>query len=58
MVMAPDRSNQVHEAEMAANGIGKIDLVVMNLYPFEATVASGAEFRYGAVSNSQIKHDW
>lgn len=38
------RGNQKHEAEMAANGIGAIDLVVMNLYPFEATVASGAEF--------------
>lgn len=31
------RGNQKHEAEMAANGIGAIDLVVMNLYPFEAT---------------------
>lgn len=29
---------------MRENGIQKIDLVVMNLYPFEATVASGAEF--------------
>jgi phosphoribosylaminoimidazolecarboxamide formyltransferase / IMP cyclohydrolase len=29
---------------MAENGIQKIDLVVMNLYPFEATVASGAAF--------------
>lgn len=38
------RGNAKHEAEMAANGIGEIDLVVMNLYPFEATVASGADF--------------
>jgi phosphoribosylaminoimidazolecarboxamide formyltransferase/IMP cyclohydrolase len=29
---------------MVANAIAGIDLVVMNLYPFEATVASGADF--------------
>jgi phosphoribosylaminoimidazolecarboxamide formyltransferase/IMP cyclohydrolase len=29
---------------MLAHGIGPIDLVVMNLYPFEATVKSGADF--------------
>jgi phosphoribosylaminoimidazolecarboxamide formyltransferase/IMP cyclohydrolase len=29
---------------MDANGIGAIDLVVMNLYPFEQTVASGGDF--------------
>lgn len=28
-----------HEAQMAAHGIEPIDLVVVNLYPFEATVA-------------------
>lgn len=38
------RGNPKHEEEMEAHGIGKIDLVVMNLYPFEATVASGAEY--------------
>lgn len=31
------RGNAKHEQEMAANNIGKIDLVVMNLYAFEAT---------------------
>jgi phosphoribosylaminoimidazolecarboxamide formyltransferase/IMP cyclohydrolase len=31
-----------HVAQMAAHGIGAIDLVVVNLYPFEATVAGGA----------------
>jgi phosphoribosylaminoimidazolecarboxamide formyltransferase/IMP cyclohydrolase len=36
--------NPKHESEMADNGIKPIDLVVMNLYAFEATVASGAEF--------------
>ena len=30
---------------MAAHGIGAIDLVAVNLYPFEATVASGAARR-------------
>jgi phosphoribosylaminoimidazolecarboxamide formyltransferase/IMP cyclohydrolase len=38
------RGNPKHEAEMVDNNIGTIDLVVMNLYPFEATVNSGAEF--------------
>ena len=33
-----------HRAEMAAHGIEPIDLVVVNLYPFEATVAAGAGF--------------
>jgi phosphoribosylaminoimidazolecarboxamide formyltransferase/IMP cyclohydrolase len=31
-----------HAAQMQALGIAPIDLVVVNLYPFEATVASGA----------------
>ncbi|HNY32285.1 MAG TPA: bifunctional phosphoribosylaminoimidazolecarboxamide formyltransferase/IMP cyclohydrolase [Fibrobacteria bacterium] len=31
-----------HKAQMDQNGISPIDLVVVNLYPFEATVARGA----------------
>jgi phosphoribosylaminoimidazolecarboxamide formyltransferase/IMP cyclohydrolase len=31
-----------HVAQMAQHGIAPIDLVVVNLYPFEATVAQGA----------------
>ena len=31
-----------HLAQMAAHGIAPIDLVAVNLYPFEATVAKGA----------------
>jgi len=31
------RGNPKHESEMTANNIFKIDLVVMNLYAFEAT---------------------
>ncbi|WP_043342196.1 bifunctional phosphoribosylaminoimidazolecarboxamide formyltransferase/IMP cyclohydrolase [Belnapia moabensis] len=33
-----------HEAQMAEHGIAPIDLVAVNLYPFEATVAGGASF--------------
>ena len=37
------RDNPEHAAAMEAHAIGAIDLVVVNLYPFEATVARGAE---------------
>jgi phosphoribosylaminoimidazolecarboxamide formyltransferase/IMP cyclohydrolase len=33
-----------HAAAMAEHGIGGIDLLYVNLYPFEATVAAGAGF--------------
>ena len=33
-----------HKAAMDQHGIGGIDLLYVNLYPFEATVASGADF--------------
>ncbi|MFA5121699.1 bifunctional phosphoribosylaminoimidazolecarboxamide formyltransferase/IMP cyclohydrolase [Zavarzinia sp.] len=33
-----------HVAQMQEHGISNIDLVVVNLYPFEATVARGADF--------------
>ncbi|RVT43657.1 bifunctional phosphoribosylaminoimidazolecarboxamide formyltransferase/IMP cyclohydrolase [Sphingobium algorifonticola] len=36
------RDNADHVAAMAAHGIGAIDLVVVNLYPFAAKVAKGA----------------
>ncbi|KAA5605716.1 bifunctional phosphoribosylaminoimidazolecarboxamide formyltransferase/IMP cyclohydrolase [Roseospira marina] len=38
------RGNPEHEAAMAEHGIAPIDLVVVNLYPFESTVAKGADF--------------
>src|SRR5215813_3827095 len=38
------RDNKEHAAAMAAHGIAPIDLLVVNLYPFEATVAKGADF--------------
>jgi phosphoribosylaminoimidazolecarboxamide formyltransferase/IMP cyclohydrolase len=37
------RDNAEHTAAMEAHDIGAIDLVVVNLYPFEATVAKGSE---------------
>jgi len=36
------RDNAKHVAAMEEHGIGAIDLVVVNLYPFDATVAKGA----------------
>ena len=38
------RANPEHEAAMLAHGIAPIDLLVSNLYPFEATLAQGASF--------------
>ena len=37
------RDDPDHQAAMETHGIGGIDLLVVNLYPFEATVASGAD---------------
>ncbi len=39
-----DRANPAHMAALADHGIGPIDLLVVNLYPFEATLARGASF--------------
>ncbi|MBC7738905.1 MAG: bifunctional phosphoribosylaminoimidazolecarboxamide formyltransferase/IMP cyclohydrolase, partial [Candidatus Saccharibacteria bacterium] len=38
------RDLPAHVAQMDAHGIAPIDLVVSNLYPFEATVARGASY--------------
>jgi len=38
------RDNDDHVASMQEHGIGAIDLLVVNLYPFEATVAKGADY--------------
>jgi phosphoribosylaminoimidazolecarboxamide formyltransferase/IMP cyclohydrolase len=37
------RDNLVHMKQAQVHGIAPIDLVVVNLYPFETTVAAGAE---------------
>jgi phosphoribosylaminoimidazolecarboxamide formyltransferase / IMP cyclohydrolase len=38
------RVNPEHQASMLAHGIEPIDLLVVNLYPFEATVAAGGSY--------------
>src|SRR3712207_2790611 len=38
------RGNPEHQAAMLAHGIQAIDLLVVNLYPFEATVAAGRSY--------------
>lgn len=38
------RDKDDHIASMTEHGIGPIDLVAINLYPFEETVAKGADF--------------
>lgn len=38
------RDNAEHRAALAAHDIPEIDLLVVNLYPFEATVAAGASY--------------
>jgi len=38
------RDNKQHAAAMGTHGIRPIDLLVVNLYPFEATVAKGAGY--------------
>jgi phosphoribosylaminoimidazolecarboxamide formyltransferase/IMP cyclohydrolase len=38
------RGDAQHEKDATAHGIGDIDLLVVNLYPFEATVAKGGSY--------------
>lgn len=40
------RNHPDHAAAMQAHAISAIDLLVVNLYPFEATVAGGADFAH------------
>ena len=47
------RDNPDHVAAMQEYGILGIDLLVVNLYPFEQTVASGADY-YTAIENIDI----
>jgi phosphoribosylaminoimidazolecarboxamide formyltransferase/IMP cyclohydrolase len=39
-----DQSNPIHLQELADADISPFDLVIINLYPFTQTIASGAEF--------------
>jgi len=48
------RDNPKHREEMEGNGIGPIDLVCVNLYPFEATVAKEGCTLEDAIENIDI----
>jgi phosphoribosylaminoimidazolecarboxamide formyltransferase/IMP cyclohydrolase len=48
------RGNESHEAAVRAHGIQPIDLVVVNLYPFEETVAKPNVSLHDAIENIDI----
>jgi len=48
------RGNPAHEAAIHAHGIEPIDLVVVNLYPFEQTVARPGATLHEAIENIDI----
>ena len=48
------RDTPSHQQEMTANGIEPIDLVVVNLYPFEATIAKPQTSLEDAIENIDI----
>jgi phosphoribosylaminoimidazolecarboxamide formyltransferase / IMP cyclohydrolase len=48
------RGNSTHENAVKAHGIAPIDLVVVNLYPFEATVAKPNVELHDAIENIDI----
>ncbi len=48
------RGNETHEAAVEAHGIAPIDLVVVNLYPFEQTVARPKVTLHDAIENIDI----
>ena len=48
------RGNAAHEAQAAAHDIRPIDLVVVNLYPFEQTVARAGVTLHEAIENIDI----
>lgn len=48
------RGNESHEAAVRAHGIEPIDLVVVNLYPFEQTVAKPDVSLHEAIENIDI----
>ncbi|UBH23120.1 bifunctional phosphoribosylaminoimidazolecarboxamide formyltransferase/IMP cyclohydrolase [Macrococcus armenti] len=49
-----DRSNPEHVIAMETHGIAPLDLVVVNLYPFEATVANPDVTEMDAIENIDI----
>jgi phosphoribosylaminoimidazolecarboxamide formyltransferase/IMP cyclohydrolase len=48
------RGDQSHEAAVQSHGIQPIDLVVVNLYPFEQTIAKPNVSLYDAIENIDI----
>ena len=48
------RGNAAHEAALKEHGIGPIDLVVVNLYPFEQTIAKPGVTLEEAIENIDI----
>jgi phosphoribosylaminoimidazolecarboxamide formyltransferase/IMP cyclohydrolase len=48
------RGNEAHEAALKQHGIASIDLVVVNLYPFEQTVAKPGVSLHDAIENIDI----
>jgi len=48
------RDTAAHQQEMTAHGIAPIDLVVVNLYPFEATIAQPDTSLEDAIENIDI----
>jgi phosphoribosylaminoimidazolecarboxamide formyltransferase/IMP cyclohydrolase len=48
------RDTEAHRREMAEQGIEPIELVVVNLYPFEATIARGGATLEDAIENIDI----
>jgi len=48
------RGNAEHEEAVAKHGIGPIDLVVVNLYPFEQTIAKPGVTLHDAIENIDI----
>jgi len=48
------RGNETHETTVKAHGIPPIDLVVVNLYPFEQTVAKPGVSLHEAIENIDI----
>jgi len=49
-----ERDNAEHNAQAEAHGIGSIDMVICNLYPFEATVATPDVTLPEAIENIDI----
>jgi phosphoribosylaminoimidazolecarboxamide formyltransferase/IMP cyclohydrolase len=52
------RDEPEHAKAMEEHGIGAIDLVVVNLYPFQQTVAKGAERTRSSKTSTSAVPRW